>query len=92
MNIYLPDGKAVELVEGANALDCAKKIGSRLAKDAIAARVNGNLVDLNTTLHDNDRIEIVTFTTPEGKSIFWHSSSHIMAQAVQELFPLAKIA
>ncbi len=92
MNILLPDGTSFVLDDGMNARDLAKAIGPGLAKAAIAAKVNGKLVDLVKPLADKDTVEIVTFNSDEGKSIFWHSSSHIMAQAVQELFPDAKIA
>lgn len=91
MNILLPDGKSITLEDGANAVDLAHSIGQRLAKAALAAKVNGVLADLSTPLQDNDTVEIITFDSQEGKSIFRHSSSHIMAQAVQELFPSAKI-
>ena len=67
-------------------------IGPRLAKDALAIKVNGVLRDLAAPLPDNARIAIITFDSDEGKSVFWHTSSHILAQAVQELFPSAKIA
>ncbi len=92
MNVLLPDGTAIALDEGANAENLARSIGPGLAKAALAAKVNGELVDLAAPLHENDTVEIITFDSEEGKSIFRHSSSHIMAQAVQELFPSAKIA
>lgn len=92
MDVLLPDGTAVSLEKGANAESLARAIGPGLAKAALAAKVNGHPVDLATPLQDNDTVEIITFDSEQGKSIFWHSSSHIMAQAVQELFPSAKIA
>jgi len=92
MKIVLPDGSHRELAEGATALDLARSIGPGLARDAVAAKVNGSVCELSSVLHDNDSVSIVTFDSPEGKQIFWHSSSHIMAQAVQALFPSAKIA
>ena len=92
MNIVLPDNSRKSLPDEATAFDLAKAISPRLAKEAIAAKVNNALVDLSSALHDNDAVEIVTFDSPEGKSVFWHSSSHVMAQAVQALFPSAKIA
>ncbi|HUI93971.1 MAG TPA: threonine--tRNA ligase [Chitinivibrionales bacterium] len=92
MNIVLPDKSLKSMPDGATALDLAQAISPRLAKDAVAAKVNNTLVDLSAKLYDNDSVSIVTFDSPEGKSVFWHSSSHVMAQAVQELFPSAKIA
>ena len=92
MKILLPDGKTLDLPEGATARQAASAIGRRLAEAALASKINGTPADLSATLHDNDAIEILTFDVPEGKSVFWHSSSHVLAQAVQELFPSAKIA
>jgi threonyl-tRNA synthetase len=92
MNIVLPDKSLKSLPDNATGFDLARAISPRLAKEAVAAKVNNVLVDLSAALRDNDAVEIVTFDSPEGKSVFWHSSSHVMAQAVQALFPSAKIA
>ncbi len=92
MNVSLPDGKILELSPGASAFDGAAAIGRGLAAAAVAAKINGAPADLARELHDGDRLEILTFDSAEGKSVFWHSSSHILAQAVQELFPAAKVA
>jgi threonyl-tRNA synthetase len=92
MNIVLPDKSLKSLPDNATGLDLARAISPRLAKEAVAAKVNNILVDLSAALRENDAVEIVTFDSPEGKSVFWHSSSHVMAQAVQALFPSAKIA
>lgn len=92
MNIKLPDGNAKELPAGSSSYDLAKLLSPKLAQAALAAKVNNKLVDLHKPLQDNDQVEIITFDSNDGKTIFWHSSSHILAQAVQELFPSAKIA
>lgn len=92
MNVKLPDGKSIEFADSAVAFDVAKAIGPGLAKSALAAKINGLLKDLSTPLADNDTVALLTFDSDEGKRVFWHSSSHIMAQAVQELFPEAKLA
>ena len=92
MNIILPDSSVKSLPENSNAADLAAAIGPRLAQHALAAKVNGEFRDLSVLLHDNDNVSIVTFDTVEGKNVFWHSSSHVLAMAVQELFPAAKIA
>ena len=92
MNIILPDGSTKNIADGSTALDLAKALSISLAREAIAAKVNNVLVDLSAPLHENDSVAIVTFDSAEGKSVFWHSSSHLMAQAVQELFPGTKIA
>jgi threonyl-tRNA synthetase len=92
MNIILPDGNAKDIPSDSTAADLAKTLSLSLARDALAAKVNGALVDLSTVLHDGDSVAIVTFDSAEGKSVFWHSSSHLMAQAVQELFPGTRLA
>jgi len=92
MNIILPDGSSFTLENGSTGFDLAKTLGKKLQKSALIAKINETLADLSTPLHENDRVELLTFETAEGKSAFWHSSSHIMAEAVQDLFPSAKIA
>lgn len=92
IKVILLDGSEVELNKDATLYDAALKISQKFAKEAIAGIVNGVKKDLNYTLKNNDRIEILTFASPEGKEIYYHSTSHIMAQAVKELFPQAKLA
>ena len=92
MNVVLPDGKMLDVAQGATPADVAARLGPGLAKAALAARVNGVLCDLATPVHDGDTVALVTFDSADGKSVFWHTSSHIMAQAVQELFPQARLA
>jgi threonyl-tRNA synthetase len=92
MNIVLPDTSSKDLPENATGFDAAKSIGPKLAKDALALKINGKLSDMSAVLFDQAHIEVLTFDSDEGKSVFWHTSSHILAQAVQELFPTAKIA
>lgn len=92
MKVFLPDGSSLDIADGLDIAACAAAISLGLAKNALAGKVNGNSVDLNYKLSDGDKVEIITFDSPEGKEIFWHSSSHLLAQAVQELFPNAKLA
>jgi len=92
IKIILSDGSKIELPKGATLYDAALKISKKLGEEAIAGIVNGAKRDLNYILEDNDKIEILTFSSPEGKEIYHHSSSHVMAQAVKELFPEAKLA
>ncbi|MHB8793226.1 MAG: threonine--tRNA ligase [Thermoleophilia bacterium] len=87
MKISLPDNSIIELDEGATAMDAAAKIGSRLAKAALAATVNGVQADLLHPLADGDSIGIITATTPEGLELLRHSAAHILAAAVTELYP-----
>ncbi|MBU4047322.1 TGS domain-containing protein, partial [bacterium] len=92
IKVVLLDGSEIKLNKRATLYDAAIKISQKLGKEAIAGVVNGVEKDLNYVLKDNDRIEIITFASPEGKEIYHHSTSHIMAQAVKELFPQAKLA
>ena len=92
IKVELPDGSARTLDEGATALDLARSIGPRLAKDALAARVNGVLTDLTTELTDGDTVALVVPASEEGREIIRHSSAHVMAQAVTRLWPGAHYA
>lgn len=92
VQITFPDGSVKEFSSGTTGYDIAKSISPKLAKAAIAVKVDGEMRDMNSEVSANSSIEIITFEQAEGKEIFWHSSSHIMAQAVQELFPGAKLA
>jgi threonyl-tRNA synthetase len=90
MNITLPDGSSRDF-DGGNALDLAKSIGSRLAKDALIAEVNGKLVSLLTPLSDGDAVKILTFKDEAGQSAYRHTASHVMAQAVLRVFSDNKV-
>ena len=92
VKVFLIDGSEIMLKEGATLYDAAVKISLTLGKEALAGVVNGEKKDLNHLLENNDKIKIITFDSPEGKEIFRHSTSHVMAQAVKELFPEAKFA
>ena len=92
MEIILPDGSKKALDEGASVLDVAASIGSGLAKAALAGKIDGELVDLSAPVHDGAAVEIITAKSPEALSIMRHSCAHVMAEAVQELFPGAQIA
>lgn len=90
--VILPDNSTRELEEGATVADLAAAIGAGLAKAAVAGKIDGELVGLDAPLADGAQVEIVTKTSPEGLGILRHSTAHIMAEAVQELFPGAQIA
>ncbi|MFZ2950369.1 MAG: threonine--tRNA ligase [Desulfuromonadaceae bacterium] len=91
ISITLPDNSSRELPEGATVYDLAASIGAGLAKASLAGKINGELVDLSSRLSNGDRVEIVTEKSPEALEIIRHSTSHLMAQAVKELFPQAKV-
>jgi threonyl-tRNA synthetase len=90
ITISLPDGSAKELPEGSSALDLATSIGPRLAKAAVAAVVNGTETDLTRPIPDGAQVAIVTADTDEGRHVLRHSTAHVLAQAVTQLFPGAK--
>ncbi len=92
MKVTLPDGSPLELADGATAADAAQAIGPRLAKAAVAAQVNGTLVDTSHPLADGDTLAIVTADSPEGLDVMRHSASHVMAQAILRLWPGTKYA
>jgi threonyl-tRNA synthetase len=92
--VVLKDGSKREYVGTVTPLEVAKDISGRLAKEAVIARVNGNLYDINRELPENVAVELelLTFDSPEARDVYRHSTAHIMAQAVKELFPEAKLA
>ncbi len=85
--ITLPDGTVRNVPSGSSGFDIALSIGKRLADDALAVTVNGKPSDLHAPLLCDANIEIVTFDSQLGRDIFWHTASHIMAQAIEEIFP-----
>lgn len=87
INITFPDGSIKEFESGASPFDVAKSISSGLAKKAIAARVNGELRDLKRPLEEDAEVTIVTANDPEALELFRHDAAHVLAQAVQSLFP-----
>jgi threonyl-tRNA synthetase len=91
ISITLPDNSSRELSEGATVYDLAASIGAGLAKAALAGKINGQLTDLSSRLASGDHVEIITEKSPEALEIIRHTTSHLMAQAVKELFPQAKV-
>ena len=90
ITISLPDGSQKELATGSTTADLAASIGSRLAKAALAAKVNGEEWDLNRSLPDGANVAIITAETEDGRHVLRHSTAHVMAQAVLDLYPGAK--
>jgi len=91
INILLPDGSNREIAAGSTIAELAASIGAGLAKAAIAGKIDGRPVDLSTVLTDGCKAEIITEKSPEALEIIRHSASHLMAHAVKELFPQAKV-
>ena len=92
MIISLKDGSKQEFPDGASALDIAKSLSQRLGKTALAARVNGTVTDITAPITGDAEVEILTFGDEDGKKALWHTASHVLAQAVKNLFPDAKLA
>jgi len=93
LTVTLPDGSTREMPAGSTAGDVAVSIGRGLAKAAVAARVNGGEVDLGSPLPpEGGAVEIITASSPQGRTILRHSTAHVLAQAVLELWPGAKFA
>lgn len=92
-NIRLPDQSVKSFDHAPTALEVAQSIGSRLAKDTLGVKVNGNpeILDLRLSLKDGDQIELITTKSPQAVEVIRHSAAHIMAQAVQEIWPEVKV-
>ncbi len=90
MELTLPDGAKKTVEKGTTGLDVARAIGERLAQAALVVAIDGELVDLSRPIEKDASIEIITFDDPRGKTVFWHSSAHLLAQAVKRLYPEAK--
>jgi threonyl-tRNA synthetase len=92
MKIRLKDNSVKEYPEGMSVLDIARDISPGLARAAMAGEVNGSTVDVRKEIHQDSDLNILTFDDLDGRKAFWHTSSHILAQAVKRLFPEAKLA
>lgn len=90
IKITFPDGSVREFSKGISILDVAKSISERFAQQVIIANVNGIQKDLSATLYADSKLVLYKFDSDEGKECFWHTSSHMMAQAIEELYPGAK--
>jgi threonyl-tRNA synthetase len=92
LNVELPDGSQLELVDGATGADAAAAIGAGLAKAALALKADGELRDLSAPLQGGEKIEIVTDKSPEALELLRHDAAHVLAEAVLDLWPQAKIS
>ena len=90
MNITFPDKSVKEFPAGTTPLEIARSISPRLAADVLAAKVNGKEWDLTRPVDSDATIELFKWDSPEGKHAFWHSSAHLLAEALQELYPGVK--
>ena len=92
IKIELKDGAIIKVEKGSSIIDVAKKISEGLARVALAGLVNGEVQDLRHKLTEDCKLEILTFDSLEGKKAYWHTTSHIMAQAIKRLYPEIKLA
>lgn len=92
IKVTLKNGSIREFNKGITVLEAVKGISGALAREAVAAEVNGKTVGLGYKLNDDCELNVLTFDDKEGKAVYWHTTSHIMAQAVKRLFPGTKLA
>ena len=92
MTVTLKDGSTIDVEQGEKLLDVAKRISEGLARNALIAKVDGKLVDLSRTIDSDCTVEFLTFKDEEGRNAYRHTCSHILAQAVKNLYPGVKLA
>jgi len=91
IKITLPDGSVREYEKGITPLDVAKSISEGLARNVVSAKFNDTVVETVSALNEDGKLVLYTWSNTEGKKAFWHSSSHIIAQALEELYPGIKL-
>ena len=92
IKITLPDGSIKEVEKGTSSLEIAKSISEGLARKVLAAKVNSEIIDLPSPLLIDSTLELLTFQNEGGKSTLWHSSAHLMAEALEYYYPGIKLA
>ena len=91
IDIRLPDGAIKQMPKGATPFDVAQSISEGLARAVLSASYNGTVVETKTPLTENGDLVLYTFSNAEGKKAFWHSSAHLLAQALEQLYPGIKL-
>ena len=92
LNLILKDGSNLEVEEGISVYEAAEKISAGLARNALAAHLDGELIEMNSKLEKGGKIEFLTFDDEDGRKVYRHTASHVLAQAVKRLYPEAKLA
>lgn len=92
IKITLPDGSVREYPKGTTSMQVALSISEGLARNVLSAKVNGEVIDANRPINSDSTLSLLTWNDPEGKSTMWHSSAHLMAEAIESAFPDAKFA
>jgi threonyl-tRNA synthetase len=90
IKVTFPDGNIKEFDKGISGYEIAESISPRLAKETLAVKMNGSTIDLKKPITDDAEIKFLTFKDKDGKEVYWHSTSHLMAHAIQEIYPEAK--
>src|SRR5689334_20730114 len=90
INITFPDGAVRQYEKGSSAFDIAKSISEGLARKVLAAGINGQVWDASRPINEDANLKLFTWDDKEGKTTFWHSSAHLMAEAVETIFPGVK--
>ncbi|MEI9934221.1 MAG: TGS domain-containing protein [Ferruginibacter sp.] len=90
IKITLPDGAVKEYENGTSAMDVAKSISEGLARKVLAANIDGEVWDLSRPINKDASLQLLTWNDIAGKSTFWHSSAHLMAEAIESKFPGVK--
>ena len=92
MKVTLKDGSVIEFESAVSALDVAKSISEGLARVAVCAKIDGELVDLSTVIEKDCNLDLITLKSKEGLDVYRHTVSHVLAQAVKNIFPTSKLA
>lgn len=90
INITLPDNTVKQFPEGITSMEIAKSISEGLARNVLSAKVNGEVWDADRPINNDARLSLLTWNDPEGKATMWHSSAHLMAEAIEQLYPGVK--
>ena len=91
VDIKFPDGRVKQYADGITAMDIAKEISNSLAAKVLAAKVNGQVWDASRPMHSDSELSLLTWDDTDGKSAFWHSSAHLMAEALEAIYPGIKL-
>ncbi len=92
MKVYLKNGEELSLNDGSNCANAAKAVSDSLARNAVAAKINGRLCDLSSPLTSGDKVEFVTLKDKEGLEVYRHTCAHVLAQAVKTIYPTCNLA
>ncbi len=92
MKVYLPDNSEISVVDGASVLDVALQISEGLARNAVAGKIDGALVDLSCKVEEGQKVAILTLRDEEGLEIYRHTCSHVLAQAIKSIYPTCNLA